>query len=67
MTRDGIAGGAPDVTVALCVSCEALTTAPIAVRWIESNSGPGTTLYACPHHAAELIPGPMPDELDPPT
>lgn len=53
----------PAVQVALCVRCHRNTTAPIAVRWIESTSGPGTTLWACPDHAPELTPGPMPDEL----
>lgn len=64
MTRDGIVGESPAVTVALCVSCEKLTSAPVAVRWIESTSGPGTTLWACPAHALHLTPGPIPDELD---
>ncbi|MFJ9161193.1 hypothetical protein ACIRPS_30835 [Streptomyces griseoviridis] len=50
--------------VALCVKCKALTRAPIPVRYIQSNSGPGTTLYACPDHAAELTPGPFPGELE---
>ncbi|WP_327375737.1 hypothetical protein OG393_18330 [Streptomyces sp. NBC_01216] len=50
--------------VALCVKCHTLTNAPVAVRWIQSNSGPGTTLYACPDHAAELAPGPLPGELE---
>lgn len=51
--------------VALCVTCHTLTNAPVAVRWIQSTSGPGTTLYACPDHAAELAPGPLPGELEP--
>ncbi|WP_405647472.1 hypothetical protein [Streptomyces uncialis] len=32
--------------VALCVGCHEVTSAPIPVRYIESASGPGTTLYA---------------------
>ncbi len=66
MTRDGLTA---DFTghVALCVKCHTLTTAPMAVRWIQSNSGPGTTLYACPAHAVELGAGPTPgDELHAP-
>lgn len=64
MTRESLAGGPPAVTVALCVRCEALTSAPVPVRWIESGCGPGTTLWACPQHATELAPGPMPGELE---
>lgn len=37
--------------VALCVECKTVAQAPIPVRWIQSTSGPGTTLYACPDHA----------------
>jgi hypothetical protein len=54
----------PAVTVALCIKCHKLTNAPVAVRWIQSASGPGTTLYACPDHVAELAPGPLPGELE---
>ncbi|MER6527614.1 hypothetical protein [Streptomyces sp. NPDC001508] len=49
--------------VALCIKCHTLTNVPVAVRWIQSNSGPGTTLYACPDHAAELGAGPTPDDV----
>ncbi|MGW2425089.1 hypothetical protein ACWC0C_38610 [Streptomyces sp. NPDC001709] len=49
--------------VALCVECKTLTRAPIPVRWIQSNSGPGTTLYACPEHAVKLGAGPTPDDV----
>ncbi len=51
----------PDVLpsdVALCTVCKANTHAPIPVRWIQSTSGPGTTLYACPDHAVKLRAGP---------
>lgn len=48
---------------ALCIECKALTRAPIPVRWIESTSGPGTTLYACPDHAVKLGAGPTPDDV----
>ncbi|SCK28701.1 hypothetical protein YUWDRAFT_02122 [Streptomyces sp. AmelKG-D3] len=40
--------------VALCIECKTVTRAPISVRWIQSSSGPGTTLYACPDHAVKL-------------
>ncbi|MFJ6573131.1 hypothetical protein ACIQNU_37555 [Streptomyces sp. NPDC091292] len=64
MTRDGLTSE-PAVTVALCVECRTLTNAPVAVRWIHSDSGPGTTLYACPQHAMKQGAGPTPeDELD---
>ncbi|MFJ2407137.1 hypothetical protein ACIOUE_38220 [Streptomyces xanthochromogenes] len=49
--------------VALCIECKTLTRAPIAVRWIQSTSGPGTTLYACPDHAVKLGAGPTPDDV----
>lgn len=49
--------------VALCCDCHRLTTAPIPVRWIPSTSGPGTTLYACPEHAAKLGAGPTPGDV----
>ncbi|MFE3946052.1 hypothetical protein ACFXPV_29980 [Streptomyces sp. NPDC059118] len=49
--------------VALCIECRELTRAPIPVRWIQSNSGPGTTLYACPDHAVTLGAGPTPEDV----
>lgn len=49
--------------VALCIECKTLTRAPIAVRWIQSASGPGTTLYACPDHAVKLGAEPTPDDV----
>ncbi|MFE4860773.1 hypothetical protein [Streptomyces sp. NPDC056670] len=49
--------------VALCIECKTLTRAPIAVRWIQSTSGPGATLYACPDHAVKLGAGPTPDDV----
>lgn len=63
MTRDGLTNR-PLVTVAWCVTCRTLTNAPLPVRWIESDCGPGTTLWACPTHAAELVPGPVEGELE---
>lgn len=63
MTREALTNELPAVNVALCVECRALTHAPVPIRWIESVSGPGTTLYACPGHAEQLVPGPMPGEL----
>ncbi|WP_340558591.1 hypothetical protein [Streptomyces sp. GSL17-111] len=51
--------------VAWCVVCGTRTCAPVPVRWIETTSGPGTTLYACPCHAASVPPGPVPGELEP--
>ncbi|AEW97598.1 MULTISPECIES: hypothetical protein [Streptomycetaceae] len=56
----------PDVLsghVAVCIECKALTRAPVPVRWIQSTSGPGTTLYACPDHVVELGVGPTPDDV----
>ncbi|MFB6535086.1 MULTISPECIES: hypothetical protein [Streptomyces] len=51
------------MSVALCIKCHKLTDAPVAVRWIESDSGPGATLYACPEHAVQLGAGPTPDDV----
>lgn len=48
--------------VALCIECKTVTRAPVPVRWIQSTSGPGTTLYACPDHAVTLGAGPTPDD-----
>ncbi|MFJ2132954.1 hypothetical protein ACIOMQ_19110 [Streptomyces sp. NPDC087845] len=48
--------------VAFCIECQTVTRAPIPVRYIESSSGPGTTLYACPDHAVKLGAGPTPDD-----
>lgn len=62
MTRDGLTAAPPTGDVAVCVACKKITTAPVAVREIQSTSGPGTTLWACPEHAEELAPGPMPGE-----
>lgn len=61
MTREWLTNELPAVTVALCIGCERNTTAPIAIRWIQSTSGPGTTLYGCPTCAPKLTPGPTPD------
>lgn len=49
--------------VARCVVCHEATRAPIPVRYIESSSGPGTTLYACPDHAVTLGAGPTPEDV----
>ncbi|RPK81427.1 hypothetical protein EES45_10890 [Streptomyces sp. ADI97-07] len=48
--------------VVLCVECKTITRAPIPVRWIQSTSGPGVTLYACPAHAVALGAGPSPED-----
>ncbi|TGB00575.1 hypothetical protein [Streptomyces sp. MZ04] len=62
MTSEGLTGATPVVTVALCIKCTKNTSAPVAVRWIHSTSGPGATLYACPECAPELGAGPTPDD-----
>ncbi|GGP40462.1 hypothetical protein [Streptomyces melanogenes] len=49
--------------VAVCCDCHGITRAPIPVRWIQSTSGPGTTLYVCPDCAPRYSPGPQWDEL----
>lgn len=50
----------------ICCHCERETTAPVPVRYIESPSGPGRTLYACPDCAPKLTPGPLPGETTAP-
>ncbi|MEU2825899.1 hypothetical protein ABZ763_27460 [Streptomyces bacillaris] len=64
MTREGLTLRPSFGHVALCVVCKTNTKAPVPVRDIPSTSGPGTTLYACPEHAAALPPGPIAGELD---
>ncbi|MFF7689693.1 hypothetical protein ACFZB6_26550 [Streptomyces syringium] len=41
-----------------CCECDIATTAPVEVRYIERQSGPGFPLYACPRCAPRLVPGP---------
>lgn len=67
MTADELFPSLPPVRGALCIRCHRNTTAPIPVRWIESNSGPGTTLYACPDCAPTLGAGPTPEDTRGPT
>ncbi|SEQ67956.1 hypothetical protein SAMN04487983_100765 [Streptomyces sp. yr375] len=64
MTRDGLTLRPTFGHVAMCVVCHENTKAPVPVRDIPSTSGPETTLYACPDHAAEVSPGPILGELD---
>ncbi|MFF4495504.1 hypothetical protein [Streptomyces sp. NPDC001546] len=66
MTRDGLTLRPTFGHVALCVVCKTVTKAPVAVRHIESTSGPGATLYACPDHVAKVSPGPTLGELETP-
>ncbi len=66
MTRDALTNELPAVTVALCIGCNRQTSAPVPIRWIESVSGPGTTLYGCPDCVPKLAPGPLPGELPEP-
>ncbi|MCX4806480.1 hypothetical protein OG594_33495 [Streptomyces sp. NBC_01214] len=63
MTVDGLTTPPPLGDVALCIVCHETTTAPVRVQYIESTSGPGTTLWACPEDAPSVTPGPMPGEL----
>lgn len=44
----------PESSGARCCRCKRWTYAPVPVRYIERQSGPGVTLYACPAHAVEL-------------
>lgn len=36
------------VPVRMCARCEHITPTPVLVLWIDSGSGPGWSLYACP-------------------
>lgn len=63
MTVDSLTAPAPPAHRTHCCDCHRPTAAAIAVRWIHTASGPGHTLYACPHCAPTLTPGPTPDEL----
>ncbi len=62
MTAEELFPEVPTGHVALCVGCHTVTRAPIPVRWIQSTSGPGTMLYACPDHAVALGAGPTPED-----
>ncbi|MEV0275967.1 hypothetical protein AB0I22_06205 [Streptomyces sp. NPDC050610] len=50
MTAEELFRPVPPAVVATCCVCRTLTSAPIAVRYIETASGPGHTLYVCPDH-----------------
>ncbi|MFJ9108207.1 hypothetical protein [Streptomyces sp. NPDC102283] len=62
MTADELFPVALAGRVALCIECKTVTRAPVPVRWIQSTSGPGTTLYVCPDHAVQLGAGPTPED-----
>ncbi|MGW6454461.1 hypothetical protein ACWF94_00795 [Streptomyces sp. NPDC055078] len=47
MTRDAITTTAPDTRLTVTV-CGHPTGAPVPIRWIQTQSGSGHTLYACP-------------------
>jgi hypothetical protein len=49
--------------VRMCVRCERMTTSPVLVREVHSNSGPGWNVYACPDCAPYFPPGPDPLEV----
>jgi hypothetical protein len=49
--------------VRMCVRCRRITDAPIVVREVHSNSGPGWNVYACPDCAPHIPPAPDPLEL----
>ncbi|MEU3450375.1 hypothetical protein AB0H29_24580 [Streptomyces thermolilacinus] len=66
MTREGLTLPSGFGHVALCIVCKKNTKAPVPVRWIQGTSNAGTTLYACPDHAAKVTPSPMPGELERP-
>ncbi|GGZ12232.1 hypothetical protein GCM10010387_00080 [Streptomyces inusitatus] len=42
--------------------CGHITSAPVAIRWIQTASGPGRTLYACPDCVHLYNPGPHWDD-----
>ncbi|MGW3951178.1 hypothetical protein ACWEKM_09595 [Streptomyces sp. NPDC004752] len=57
-----LSGSAPEPHGAACCRCRQWTYAPVPVRYIERQSGPGATLYACPSHAVALGAGPTPED-----
>lgn len=59
MTLDALTAPAPTVFRADCVECGRATTAAVPVRWAQAGE---IVLYACPHCAPFLTPGPAPDE-----
>ncbi|MFB6955272.1 hypothetical protein ACFCXP_37135 [Streptomyces niveus] len=68
MTRDEqiaalTAEPSPAPSGARCCRCRQWTYAPVPVRYIERESGPGFTLYACPNHAVALGAGPTPEDV----
>jgi hypothetical protein len=42
----------------MCVRCERITDAPVLVREVHGNSGPGWNVYACPDCAPYVPSGP---------
>jgi hypothetical protein len=52
----------PAPVVRMCVRCQRITEAPVVVREVHSNSGPGWNVYACPDCAPHIPP--VPDALD---
>lgn len=61
MSADGLFPYLPPARDPAPNPCHRSPTAPIPVRWIESNSGPGTTLYACSGCAPTRGVGPRPN------
>ncbi|MBB0243445.1 hypothetical protein FNQ90_04805 [Streptomyces alkaliphilus] len=47
----------------VCCNCERRTTAPTPVRYVQSMSGPGFILYACPQCVLNVPHGPLPDDM----
>ncbi|MEU0986358.1 hypothetical protein [Streptomyces sp. NPDC005953] len=62
MTLDALTAPAPTVFCADCVECGRATAAAVPVRWTHAGE---ILLYACPHCAPLLTPGPAPDEYAP--
>jgi hypothetical protein len=55
--RDGLGQtwAPPRPPVRMCVACEQTTDRPVFVCWIDSGSGPGWSLYACPDCAGRIL------------
>ncbi|GAA0456008.1 hypothetical protein GCM10009544_18420 [Streptomyces stramineus] len=53
----------PEAPAAQCCKCLRATSAPVAVRYVETGSGPGIPLYACPHCAPSVPAGPHWDDV----
>ncbi|MCE7078900.1 hypothetical protein [Streptomyces sp. ST2-7A] len=53
----------PPADGVVCCNCERRTTAPTPVRYVQTVSGPGFVLHACPQCVLTVPHGPLPDDV----